>query len=213
MAIRKQVGIPLIFGSALVFIFSNLNSAPINESSFDKNIAINLLNQLTIQEEARDGYKRELFMNSWSDFDSDGCDTRREVLIEESLVPVIIGEKCKIVSGKWLSIYDGTKTEDPTTLDIDHFVALAEAWDSGANLWSDEKRELFANDLSDPDALIAVTRESNRNKGDRDPAEWLPILPETHCWYVTSWISIKHRWQLSVDQQEFEAIEKVLTSC
>lgn len=213
MAIRKQVGIPLIFGSALVFIFSNLNSAPINESSFDKNIAINLLNQLTIQEEARDGYKRELFMNSWSDFDSDGCDTRREVLIEESLVPVIIGEKCKIVSGKWLSIYDGTRTEDPTTLDIDHFVALAEAWDSGANLWSDEKRELFANDLSDLDALIAVTRESNRNKGDRDPAEWLPILPETHCWYVTSWISIKHRWQLSVDQQEFEAIEKVLTSC
>lgn len=213
MAIRKQVGIPLIFGSALVFIFSNFNQVPTNEDSFDRNLALDLLNQLTIQEEVRDGYQRELFMNSWSDFDSDGCDTRREVLIEESLIPVVVDENCKILSGKWRSIYDGVETEDPATFDIDHFVALAEAWDSGANLWDDEKRKLFANDLSDPDTLIAVTRESNRNKGDRDPADWLPILPETHCWYVTTWISIKHRWQLSVDQREFEAIKNVLNSC
>ncbi len=213
MASRKQVGVPLLFGSAIIFILSALNSEPVEEKALDRNISLDLLNQLTIQEESRDGYQRELFMDRWSDFDQDGCDTRREILIQESLIPVIVEEDCKIILGKWVSIYDGLETEDPATFDVDHFVPLAEAWDSGANLWTEEKRELFANDLSDPDSLIAVSRESNRNKGDRDPANWLPILPDTHCWYVTTWVGIKHRWNLSVDQAEFAAIEKILNSC
>lgn len=213
MVSRKQVGVPVLLGSFIIFILSTLNSEPAEENNLNKNIPLDLLNQMTIQEEIRDGYERELFMDRWNDFDQDGCDTRKEVLIQESLVAVEIAEDCKIIQGKWVSVYDGLETEDPAKFDVDHFIPLAEAWDSGANLWTEEKRELFANDLSDPDSLIAVSRESNRNKGDRDPANWLPILPETHCWYVTTWISIKTRWDLNLDQAEFDAIEKVLNSC
>jgi len=213
MAISRRFGIPVILGSAVVFIFSTFNAEPANENTLNKTLALDLLNQLSIQEENREGYERELFMDNWSDLDADGCDTRREVLFQESLTSVIVEEDCKIISGEWISTYDGIITKEPAEFDIDHFVPLAEAWDSGASLWNDEERKLFAEDLIDADSLIAVSRQSNRNKGDRDPAEWLPILPETHCWYVTTWISIKHRWRLSVDQKEFEAIRETLTLC
>ena len=213
MAINKKLGIPVLLGSAFVLMISALNSESETENSLEKPLALDLLSQISIQAEVREGYQRELFMTDWSDFDEDNCDTRREVLIQESLAPTEIEENCKITSGLWISIYDNVEASDPTLFDIDHFVPLAEAWDSGANLWQEDQRKLFAEDLSDPDHLIAVSRQSNRNKGDRDPAEWLPILPETHCWYVTTWVTIKHRWQLGMDQAEYEAIERILNSC
>jgi hypothetical protein len=219
MPSKRQIGLPVVLGSALILLFSSvdLNTADLPSTIENQEIAketiLELLSELEIAQEIRDGYERDLFMTSWSDLDQDGCDTRREVLILESLIPVELIENCKIASGKWYSLYDGIETTDPQTFDVDHFVPLAEAWDSGAYGWSDDRRRSFANDLTDPDSLIAVSRESNRNKGDRDPAEWLPILPQTHCWYVTTWVSIKHRWQLSVDQKEFKEIEKILNNC
>ena len=140
-----------------------------------------------IAPEQEGGYDRELFKH-WSDLDKDGCDTRREVLIEESRTPVTVGSGCSLTGGSWYSAFDGTETNDPSKFDVDHMVPLKEAWDSGAWEWDPERRQAFANDMSIPESLIAVSASSNRSKGARDPAEWLPPRQEFHCQYVDAWI-------------------------
>ena len=170
------------------------------------------LSGLTIAAEQSSGYDRALFKH-WIDADRDGCDTRREVLITESITPVTVGSGCSISGGKWFSAYDGTETTDASTFDIDHVVALKEAWDSGANAWTADRRQAFANDLDDSFALIAVTASSNRSKSDKDPAEWLPTRAAYKCTYVNDWIRIKKIWGLSVDQAEYDALKRVLATC
>jgi hypothetical protein len=109
----------------------------------------------------------------WVDADSDCRDTRDEVLAAESLVPV---SGCDIQRGKWRSYYDGVVTRSSTTIDVDHLVPLAEAWDSGAKRWTAATLQRYANDLGDRRTLVAVTASANRSKGDQDPAEWMPRL-------------------------------------
>jgi len=167
---------------------------------------------LRIEPERGDGYDRDLFRH-WVDADGDGCDTRKEVLIAESLEPVQTGSKCVILSGRWYSIYDNTETTDSSRFDIDHVVALKEAWDSGAWNWSADQRREFANDLSQPYFLIAVSASSNRSKSDRDPAEWLPSNTAYRCEYVRVWVQVKRAWNLSVDQAEHDAIRNILANC
>ena len=118
-----------------------------------------------IAPEQEGGYDRKLFKH-WSDLDKDGCDTRREVLIEESRTPVTVGSGCSITGGSWYSAFDGTETIDPSKFDVDHMVPLKEAWDSGAWEWDPEQRQAFANDMSIPESLIAVSASSNRSKGE-----------------------------------------------
>jgi len=125
---------------------------------------------LRIEPERDGGYDRDLFAD-WYDADRNGCNTRKEVLIAESLDPVKIGSKCAISGGRWFSIYDNVETTDASTFDIDHMVPLSEAWGSGAWNWNDDQRKRFSNDLDQPIFLIAVTASSNRSKSDRDPAE------------------------------------------
>ena len=165
-----------------------------------------------ITPEQEGGYDRKLFKH-WSDLDKDGCDTRREVLIEESRTPVTVGSGCSITGGSWYSAFDGTETMDPSKFDVDHMVPLKEAWDSGAWEWSPEQRQAFANDMSIPESLIAVSASSNRSKGARDPAEWLPPRQEFHCQYVDAWIEVKKLWNLSMDQAEHDAIAEVRANC
>ena len=167
---------------------------------------------LRIEPERGDGYNRDLFRH-WVDADGDGCDTRKEVLIAESLEPVQTGSSCAILSGRWYSIYDNTETTDSSRFDIDHVVALKEAWDSGAWNWTADQRRSFANDLSQPFFLIAVSASSNRSKSDRDPAEWLPTNGGYRCEYVRIWIDVKRAWNLSVDQAEHDAIRNTLANC
>ena len=167
---------------------------------------------LRIEPEHVGGYERKLFRH-WVDEDSDGCDTRREVLIAESLDPVQIGSKCLITGGRWFSIYDNVETTDSSKFDIDHMVPLSEAWDSGAWNWNADQRKHFANDLDQPFFLIAVTASSNRSKSDRDPAEWMPPNASYHCTYVRIWIEIKRAWDLSVDQAEHDYLARKLASC
>lgn len=167
---------------------------------------------LRIEPERGDGYDRDLFRH-WVDADGDGCDTRKEVLIAESLEPVQTGSSCAILSGRWYSIYDNTETTDSSRFDIDHVVALKEAWDSGAWNWTADQRRSFANDLSQPFFLIAVSASSNRSKSDRDPAEWLPTNGGYRCEYVRIWVAVKRAWNLSVDQAEHDAIRNTLANC
>jgi hypothetical protein len=172
--------------------------------------AAQLLDRLPTTERYIDGYDRERFLH-WLDLDDDGCDTRREVLAAESLRPG--SGRCGVDGGLWLSVYDDVTTTDPSTFDIDHVLALAEAWHSGANTWHELRRAAFANDLDDPRALIAVTASSNRQKGASDPAEWMPAAAGHHCQYLGDWVAMKFRWGLGVDPRERAAIAAGLGGC
>lgn len=167
---------------------------------------------LRIEPEFVGGYNRDLFAD-WYDADRNGCNTRKEVLIAESLDPIQIGSSCSITGGRWFSIYDNVETTDSSSFDIDHMVPLSEAWDSGAWNWNADQRKHFANDLDQPFFLIAVTASSNRSKSDRDPAEWMPPNSGYHCEYVRIWIEIKRAWDLSVDQAEHDFLARKLASC
>lgn len=169
------------------------------------------ISQLRVEPEFPSGYDRSLFRH-WIDADGDGCDARREVLIAESLTPVSIGAGCSLSGGQWYSAFDGQSTTDPSTFDIDHFVPLKEAWDSGAHAWSSDQRRRFANDLDYPGSLIAVTAGSNRSKGAGDPAEWLP-MPSYRCEYVRNWVEVKLRWDLSADPAELTALRSTASGC
>ncbi|GAA1723699.1 hypothetical protein GCM10009710_00580 [Aeromicrobium alkaliterrae] len=172
--------------------------------------AAELLSQLTTEAEVRTGYQRDLFPH-WVDDDGDGCDTRREVLIAESLTPVQVGSGCSLSGGTWYSAFDGATWTDSADVDIDHMVPLAEAWDSGARSWSAQTRRAFANDLGDADTLIAVTDSVNQAKGDKDPASWMPPLSSYSCDYAIAWVRVKYRWSLTVDTAERSALSSTLS--
>lgn len=171
-----------------------------------------VLKSLKVAPEVRSGYDRSLFRH-WIDASRNGCDTRQEVLIRQSLISVTRSAGCRVVQGRWVSAFDGVVTTNPSTFDIDHLVPLAEAWDSGAHRWSPATREAFANDLGFRGSLIAVSASSNRSKSDRDPAEWLPPMKSYVCDYVTTWIAVKHRWSLAIDRSERTALRKNVKSC
>lgn len=175
--------------------------------------AADLAGVLTLAKESNSGtYNRDLFKH-WIDQDGDGCDTRSEVLIEESSTTALLGPKCKINSGKWLSRFDNRSFTNPSQLDIDHLVPLKEAWESGASQWNSTQRQAFANDLEFAGSLIAVSASSNRSKGDKDPAQWQPSHKAFSCTYAVTWIQVKYRWSLTADQAEISSLQKMLSSC
>jgi hypothetical protein len=184
----------------LLVVASGLLQAPAQADTF----------QLTVAEDKTTGYNRSAFKH-WIDADKDGCDTRAEVLIEEAIVKPKIGSKCKLTGGKWLSAYDGKTVTNASQLDVDHMVPLAEAWRSGAWMWSSAKRQAFANDLEESRALIAVTLSTNRSKGDKDPALWMPS--QARCSYVSSWIAVKWRYDLTVNTAEANTLKNLVTDC
>jgi hypothetical protein len=165
---------------------------------------------LTIAEDKGQGYNRSLFRH-WIDADRDGCNTRNEVLIEEAVKKQKIGKRCQLTNGSWVSPYDGKRYSNPSKLDIDHLVPLSEAWRSGASQWTNAQRERFANDLESPEALVAVTLNLNRSKGDRDVTDWLP--PSDKCSYISSWVKIKVKYSLTVDLRESKALLKESEAC
>lgn len=146
----------------------------------------------------------------------EGCDTRQLVLRQQGHA-VRVGADCTVLAGEWVSAYDGVTVTDPTELDVDHVVPLAEVARSGRivdghrvgpRTWSRDQRTAYANDV---DGLVAVTTSSNRSKGDDDPGRWLP--DHDRCHYVSWWIEVKTRYRLSVDQPEHDALATVLTAC
>ena len=152
------------------------------------------------------GYDRELFGGGWIDADHNGCDTRCEVLAGERRFDLGVD------GGGWVSIYDDVVTADVSVLEVDHVVALAEAWDSGAAGWEVTRRVAFANDLDYPGALVAVTGSSNRAKSDHDPAEWLPAARSGRCAFAIAWTTTKLRWDLTADEVEVIALNELVTA-
>ena len=168
-----------------------------------------ILGLLQVKAETGSGTYERSYFQHWIDADGDGCDTRDEVLQQESLTRI----DCGLVGGSWISPYDGYKTSDASSLDIDHFIPLKEAWESGASGWDSSTRKRFANDLDYRVSLIAVSASSNRSKSDRDPSAWLPPSKSFTCLYVGSWIAVKYRWSLTIDSNEKKVLASKLSSC
>ncbi|NDG77536.1 MAG: HNH endonuclease, partial [Acidimicrobiia bacterium] len=180
------------------------------QSPSDTYQAIELLNTIRIERERPAGYRRSLFKH-WLDIDGDGCDAREQVLKRDATgLPQVDPFNCFVVEADWVSPYDGKKTSDRSEVDIDHVVALKEAWDSGAWGWTESQRTAYANDTSDSRSLLAVSSSSNRSKSDNDPSNWLPPLKSYWCIYVSNWISVKARWSLSMDESEWGRLKNLL---
>jgi hypothetical protein len=202
---RRWARIAIVSAALLV---AGAVGSPASAEQRDRTTVAALLDSLPVVPEANDGYDRDLFRH-W--ITTDGCSTREWVLIRQS----VAGERddCTVVGGRWFSRYDGKATTVSSGFDIDHMVPLAEAWGSGAAAWTDQRREDFANDLAYRPALIAVTASSNRSKGDRDPAQWLPPSTSYWCKYLRQWVGVKYRWGLAVDLDEKKAVADGLVGC
>jgi hypothetical protein len=154
------------------------------------------------------GYSRERFPH-WRDT-GPNCDVRDAVLRRDGAAIRTYG--CNVVDGRWLSVYDNRTLVDAAAVDIDHLVPLANAWRSGADKWTDDRRGDFANDLIRPE-LVAVSASANRAKGDQDPSQWKPPNRDVWCQYAKDWIEVKYAWRLSVTTRERTALGKMLETC
>lgn len=156
-------------------------------------------------------YNRDDYMTSWLDLDSNCMSGRHEVLFIESRIPPTLDSSgCYVQSGEWYDPFTGLVFTDPSDLQIDHMVPLKEAHVSGAHAWEQARKSVFAQDLLNAKALIAVSGSANQSKGARDPAQWLPPNTAHHCEYVRNWTEVKYRYGLSFDEAEKAAIENVL---
>ncbi|MCS5701035.1 MAG: HNH endonuclease family protein, partial [Acidobacteria bacterium] len=159
-------------------------------------------------------YDRTDWGSGWSDDDSDCINTRHEVLVLESLLEAEMdSSECKVIGGQWFAAFTGTYVNEPGSLDIDHFVPLANAHASGGWAWSSADKRDYYNDLTDSQHLIAVTASANRSKGSKGPDEWKPPDSSYWCQYAYSWVDIKARWGLTVTSSEMNALPAMLEGC
>lgn len=176
--------------------------------------AIAALNSLNTKGRApKTDYSRSQFGNGWRVIS--GCDTR-EIILSRDLTNVVLDQSCNVVSGvlndpytsKIIQFSRGASTS--AAVQIDHVVALSDAWQKGAQNLSADKRAELAND---PLELLATDGPTNQAKLDGDAATWLPPNKGFRCQYVARQIAVKIKYQLWLTQAEHDAIAKVLSSC
>ncbi|MFF2632232.1 DUF1524 domain-containing protein [Microbacterium sp. NPDC058021] len=161
------------------------------------------------------GYDRDEFGQRWFDVDRNGCDTRNDILARD-LTEATLAGSCKVVSGTLLDPFTGqtipfVRGQDTSAeVQIDHVVALSDAWQKGAQQLTAEQRTAFAND---PLNLLAVDGSANAQKGDGDAATWLPANTTFRCAYVARQVAVKAVYGLWVTQAEHDAIARVLQAC
>lgn len=179
--------------------------------------ALNALESLSVKGRApKTGYDRELFGRAWKDVDRNGCDTRNDILARDLTDLVRKGGGCTILSGTLLDPYSGKVINfvrgvgTSNAVQIDHVVALSDAWQKGAFQWSSAKREAFAND---PIELLAVDGRLNAQKSDSDAASWLPPNKRYRCSYIARQIAVKVKYGIWVTAAEKSAMARVLTGC
>jgi hypothetical protein len=163
------------------------------------------------------GYERSLFGATWADVDQNGCDTRNDILNRDLTdITYVNSVPCKVQSGLLADPYTATLisfvrgTTTSSAVQIDHVVALSDAWQKGAQQLTTEQRTAFAND---PLNLQATDGATNQQKGDGDAATWLPPSKGFRCEYVARQVSVKARYSLWVTQAEHDAIAGILAGC
>lgn len=156
----------------------------------------------TMVEETVPEYNRDEW-GRWSDQDKDCQDTRQEVLILESIVPVTYTDEkhCRVKTGRWMDPYTGKLIESPEDLEIDHTVALREAHYAGGWRWPLEKKRRYFNDLANEHHLEAAGISVNRAKGARPPSEWLPPDATKRCAYLLRRLSVIIAWDLEFNMK------------
>ena len=182
-------------------------------------LAIASLETLPVKGRApKTGYTRDQFGQAWADVDRNGCDTRNDIL-KRDLTSVIYKAKtrnCVVLSGTLLDRYSGESINfvrgNITSMEvqIDHVVALSNAWQTGAFKLTAEQRKALAND---PINLFAVKGRLNSQKGDGDAATWLPPLKSFRCAYVAQQIAVKAKYSLWVVPPEKAAMLSILAKC
>jgi len=150
-------------------------------------------------------YARHKFSH-WIDEDGDCLNTRHEMLLTLSTTPVLFKTTCLIEAGRWKDPYTGQQFTRANKLEIDHLVPLKWAWDHGANGWTDEKRKVFANDVTN---LFAVKSSVNHEKGAKGPSLWLPPDSKFHCNYVTQFVLIVESYSLNLTANEKELLDSI----
>src|SRR5690625_1693048 len=181
--------------------------------------ALAVAQTLTVKERApKTGYSRDEFGPAWKDTDGNGCDQRNDILNRDLTnimhkpgtggCVVLAGTLKDPFSDKTINFERGQKTSHK--VQIDHVVALSDAWQKGAQQWDASKRVRFAND---PLNLLAVDGPLNAQKGDGDAATWLPPNKAFRCQYVARLVGVKHSYSLWVTQAEQDAMVRVLNLC
>ena len=161
------------------------------------------------------GYSRAQFGPAWEDVNVNGCDTRNDIL-KRDLSEKIFKDSCIILSGVLADPYSGESINflrgvaTSSLVQIDHVVALSNAWQTGAFKLSIEKRTAFAND---PLNLLAVKGALNSQKSDGDAATWLPPRKSYRCAYVARQVAVKAKYGLWLTPPEKAAIEKIILTC
>lgn len=176
-------------------------------------LALAVLETLPVKGRApKTDYRRVQFGDGWILVGN--CDTRNIILNRDLTDVTLTG--CKVATGRLTDPYTGKSIDfqrgptSSTLIQIDHVVALSNAWQTGAQLLTLEQRIAFAND---PLELLAVDGEANQAKGDGDAATWLPANKAFRCQYVARQIAVKAKYQLWVTQAEKDAMQRVLGEC
>lgn len=193
---------------------SSENNSLVEVSPSDSTLAINVLETLVIKGRApKTGYKRTEFYATWPTID--GCNLRQRIIKRE------VGDSakldgCDVVAGTFVEPYTGetrtysSKSEFSKNIQIDHIVALSDAWQKGAQNLSPETRYELA---TDPLNLVAADASANQQKSDGDAATWLPKNKAFRCQYVARQVSVKKKYSLWVTQAEHDAIKTILDTC
>ncbi len=190
--------------------YDSLNACLESGGKLPKGVTLASVNGSEKQSGKPQDYERSAFGHGWGDADGDCQDSRAEALIATSSTPVRFasGNRCRVITGRWISPFTSKVIQNASNIDIDHVVPLAWSWDRGARQWSDEKRERFANDQIN---LWPVELSLNRSKGALGPNEWLP--PAGQCGYVARFTRIVKRYKLEPSPVETNWMQSFLKSC
>ncbi len=187
------------------------NTPIVHQASAD---AAAVLNELEAKGRApKTGYERSQFGDGWAS--NGGCDTRN-IILHRDLTNATVNNECKVMSGTLHDSYTGKTiifsrgANSSQDVQIDHVVALSDAWQKGAQQLDASRREQLAND---PLELLAVDGPANQQKSDGDAATWLPPHKPFRCQYVARQVAVKKKYNLWVTHAEKEAIARVLGAC
>ena len=208
----------LLLSATLIFAVLNLSpstvAADIQSPSINEVIA-----KILVKGRApKTGYSRAQFGQAWADVNRNGCDTRNDIL-KRDLTAVVFRERthgCVVISGVLSDPYSGIEIHfvrgnlTSTLVQIDHVVALSNAWQTGAFKLTSLQRVAFAND---PLNLLAVQGRLNSQKGDGDAATWLPPLKSYRCAYVARQVAVKAKYNLWFTNAEKASILRILAAC
>ena len=176
--------------------------------------AIDSLKNLVIKGyESSSDYSRDKFGSGWRSVG--GCDTRN-IILNRDLMNAIVDDSCNVISGVLNDPYTGKiinfirGKDSSSDVQIDHVVALSDAWQTGASYFSFDRRVELAND---PLELLAVDGKANMEKSGSDAANWLPLNKAFRCQYIARQIAVKQKYSLWVTQSEQDAMSGVLQNC